>query len=68
MINTIQDQIPAMKTVQVCALDVMMATHFLLTGEIARISEAKNHLVNLTEHELTMLIEAIDDQIHKCDE
>ena len=52
----------------ICALDVMMATHFLLTGEIVRISEVKNHLVNLTEHELTMLVEAIDDKIHKCDE
>ena len=57
-----------MKTVRVCALDVMMATHFLLTGEIVRISEPKKPFSELTEHELTMLLEAIDDHIHKCDE
>ena len=34
-----QDQILAMKTVEVCASAVMMATHFHLTGEIVLTSE-----------------------------
>ena len=63
----IQDQIPAMKTVQACVLAVMMAYTFSLDWRDSSNLRRKKPFSELTTHERDMLVEAIDDKIHKCD-
>ena len=56
-----------MKIVEVCVLVVTMATNILLIGEQVIIFEIKPFSL-ITDHELDMLIDAIDDKVHTCDE
>ena len=55
------------KTAMVCVLLVMMAINILLIGEQIITSEQKPFSL-ITDHELDMLIDALDDKVHTCDE
>ena len=44
------------------------ATHFLLTGEIIQNLREKKPFSLIADHELDILIDAINDKAHTCDE